>query len=314
VISTFTRRARTALVGGAAAAIAATGLLVSAPATAAPSSDKANAAAQCSGRSVPASKISIQLFSYNSWARQVGTEAVLAELAEIGYKNVEPFGGTYEGRTAEEFRALLKEYGLKAPTSHGSTNEATFDDTMAFAKTVGQRYMGSGGFALSGIRAGMTYDQVVDVAESMNRLGERSVKNGTGKLFGHNHQQEFTTTVVDPATGETKTAWEVIAENTDPRYVTFQLDILWAEDAGVDTAALIEEYGDRIELLHIKDGLLNGSARAIPTDVGEGEINWGPILEAAQGKVKLYSVERDGAPADAEFARDSFEFLTCFEF
>lgn len=307
------RLTRTSLVAAAVLAIGASGLIAG-PANAASNNDKANSASTCAGRSVPANKISIQLFSYNSWARQVGTEAVLSELADIGYKNVEPFGGTYEGRTAEEFSALLKEYSLKAPTSHGSTNEATFDTTISYAKTIGQKYMGSGGFALTGIRAGMTYDQVIAVAESMNRLGERSVKAGTGKFFGHNHQQEFTTKVVDPATGELKSAWEVIAENTDPRYVTFQLDVLWAEDAGVDTAALIEKYGKRIELLHVKDGLLNGEARAIPTDVGEGEIDWTPILQAAHGKVKYYVVERDGAPATPEFARDSFEFLTCFNY
>ncbi|GIG29008.1 sugar phosphate isomerase/epimerase [Cellulomonas marina] len=90
--------------------------------------------------------------------------------------------------------------------------------------------------------------------------------------------------------------------------------MFWAADAGVDVAALIEEHGDRIELLHIKDGDLNGDARGIPSDVGEGEIDWAPILQAAQGKVKLYVVERDGAPADAEFARDSLEFLTCFTY
>ncbi|WP_052437113.1 sugar phosphate isomerase/epimerase family protein [Georgenia sp. SUBG003] len=113
--------------------------------------------------------------------------------------------------------------------------------------------------------------------------------------------------------GETKTAWEIIVENTDPRYVTFQLDTFWAADAGV-VAGLIEEHGDRIELLHIKDGDLNGDARGIPGDVGEGDMEWGPILEAAQGKVNYYVVERDGAPADIEFARDSFEFLTCYNF
>lgn len=299
-----------ALAGIAAISLAATGLLATGTATAAPSPN-ASSASECAGRSVPASKISIQMFSYSGWARQIGTEAVLAELAEIGYKNVEPFGGTYEGRTAEEFSALLKEYGLKAPSSHGSTNEASFDATLDFAKTIGQKYVGSGGFASPGIR---TYEDTLATAETMNRLGERSVKNGTGKLFGHNHQSEFTTTYVDPQTGETKSAWEILVENTDPRYVTFQLDILWAEDAGIDTVDLIERYGKRIELLHIKDGLLNGSARAIPTDVGEGEIEWGPILEAAQGKVKYYVVERDGAPATAEFARDSFEFLTCFTY
>lgn len=308
------RSLRAGLVGSVAVALATTGLLGSGPASAAPSpqaNPKAAEASECAGRSVPASKISIQLFSYFGWQRQVGTEAVLAELAEIGYRNVEPFGATYEGRTAEEFSALLKEYKLKAPTSHGSTNEASFDATLDYAKEIGQKYVGSGGFASPGIRS---YEDTLATAETMNRLGELSVKNGTGKLFGHNHQSEFTTTYVDPQTGETKSAWQILVENTDPRYVTFQLDVLWAADAGMDVVDLIERYGKRIELLHIKDGLLNGSARAIPTDVGEGEIEWGPILDAAQGKVKYYVVERDGAPADAEFARDSFEFLTCFTY
>jgi sugar phosphate isomerase/epimerase len=307
---------RRTVAASAAAAVAAGGLLLAVPAVAAPSSDNASSAAECAGRGVPASKISIQLFSYAGWQRQIGTEAVLAELAEIGYKNVEPFGATYEGRTAQEFRALLQEYGLKAPTSHGSTNEATFASTLDYAKEIGQKYVGSGGFAAPGIArdGSSTYADVIAVAETMNRLGEQSVKSGTGKLFGHNHQWEFTTVVTDPATGEQKTAWEVIAENTDPRWVTFQLDVFWAADAGVDVVDLLERYGDRIELLHIKDGDLNGDLRGIPGDVGEGDIDWAPILQAAQGKVKYYVVERDGAPADREFAEDSFNFLTCFTF
>jgi sugar phosphate isomerase/epimerase len=307
---------RRTVAASAAAAVAAGGLLLAVPAAAAPSSDNASSAAECAGRGVPASKISIQLFSYFGWQRQIGTEAVLAELAEIGYQNVEPFGATYEGRTAQEFRALLDEYGLKAPTSHGSTNEATFASTLDYAKEIGQKYVGSGGFAAPGIArdGSSTYADVLAVAETMNRLGEQSVTSGTGKLFGHNHQWEFTTVVTDPATGEQKTAWEVIAENTDPRWVTFQLDVFWAADAGVDVVDLLERYGDRIELLHIKDGDLNGDLRGIPGDVGEGDIDWAPILEAAQGKVKYYVVERDGAPADREFAEDSFNFLTCFTF
>lgn len=283
--------------------------VVGSPAMAAP--EAGGTAAECAGRGVPASKISIQMFSYRSWTSQVGTEAVLAELSEIGYRNIEPFGGTYEGRTAQEFSSLLKEYGLKAPTSHGSTNEATFDATVSYAKTIGQKYMGSGGSASPGIR---TYADTLATAETLNRLGETSKKSGTGKIFVHNHQQEFTTQYLDPATGETKSAWEILVENTDPRYVTFQLDVLWAADAGVNVVDLIEEHGDRIELLHIKDGFLNGDSRAVPADVGEGEIDWAPILDAAQGKVAYYVVERDGAPADREFAEDSFNFLTCYNY
>ncbi|GAA4722862.1 sugar phosphate isomerase/epimerase [Isoptericola chiayiensis] len=305
--------------GTAAAALMATGLFAgsTSAATAAPQSDKANGAAQCAGRSVPASKISIQLFSYLGWQSQIGIDGVLSELDEIGFKNVEPFGspggfGSYGDYSADEFRDVLKGYGLKAPSSHGSTNEASFDGTLENAKDLGQKYVGSGGFAAPGIGGG--YENVIATADTMNRLGERSVKNGTGKFFGHNHQSEFTTQYTVPETGETKSAWEILVENTDPRYVTFQLDTFWAADAGIDVADLLEEHGDRVELLHIKDGDLNGDDRGIPGNVGDGDMEWGPILEAAQGKVKLYVLERDGAPANADFARESFEFLTCFSY
>ncbi|MDD9206521.1 sugar phosphate isomerase/epimerase [Georgenia sp. 10Sc9-8] len=314
---------RSTLTRAATAVTAVVGLVLPVAATssamAAPKSDNANAAAQCAGRSVPASKISFQLYSYSDWQGEIGTEAVLAELAEIGYKNVEPFGGSYEGRTAEEFRALLKEYKLKAPSAHGSTDEANFDETLDFAKTIGQKYTGSGGWAGPGVPffgGTTTWESALETAEAMNRLGEESVQAGTGKHFGHNHWNEFLLQVTDPATGETMSWWEAVARHTDPRFVAFQLDVFWAADGGADVVGLLEEYGDRIELLHIKDGDLSGPTPAFDglTDVGEGDIDWAPILEAAQGKVKYYVIERDGAPMDAEFARDSFEYLTCLNF
>lgn len=311
------RGATRRLAAAASLAIAATAVLTG-PAVAAPASSNANSASECAGKSIPASKISFQLYSYAGWQQEVGTEGILAELAEIGYKNVEPFGGSYEGRTAEEFNALLKEYGLKAPSAHGGTAEATFDQTLEYAKTIGQKYTGSGGWAAPGIAwdGTSTYEDVLATAEAMNRLGELSKKAGTGKHFGHNHWWEFTTLVTNPETGEQTTAYEVLLANTDPRYVAFQLDVFWASDAGIDVVDLLERHGDRIELLHIKDGALPADTLGFAsfpllTDVGEGDIDWAPILEAAQGHVKYYVIERDGAPATAEFARDSFNFLTC---
>jgi sugar phosphate isomerase/epimerase len=259
------------------------------------------------GRSVPASKISIQMYSLIPWVQQDGLDAVLGELAAMGYRNIEPYSGNFSGYTAEEFAALLKKHGLKASASHNSTNEATWDRTLDYAKTIGQHYVGSGGFASPGIGS---YENTLATAETLNRLGEAASKQGLHKIFGHNHQQEFTTKYVVPETGELRSAWEIIADNTDPRYVTFELDVLWAADAGVDVVALLEEYGDRIELLHVKDGFLNGDARATFADVGEGEIDWEPILEAAHGKVKYYTVEYDIAPDGRGFAADSFDCLS----
>lgn len=319
--STRTRGNATRRLAVAASLAITASAVLAGPASAAPASPNATPGAECAGKSIPASKISIQLYSYWGWQQEIGTDAVLAELAEIGYRNVEPFGASYEGRSATEFRALLKEHGLKAPSAHGSTAEATFDQTLAYAKTIGQKYTGSGGWAAPGINRDetSTYADVLATADAMNRLGELSTKAGTGKHFGHNHWWEFTTLVTNPETGEQETAYEVLLANTNPRYVAFQLDVFWASDAGVDVVDLLERHGDRIELLHIKDGALPANTigfESFPllTDVGEGEIDWAPILDAAQGHVKYYVVERDGAPATREFAEDSFNFLTCYSY
>lgn len=288
----------------AASAFAAT------PATAAPEHDNANAASQCAGRSVPVSKIGFQLYSARTLINQVGLEPVLAMLAEIGYKEVQFAAavGSYNV-PVDEMQALLDKYGLKASTGQAAYNEITFSTAyLPYAKEIGHRYTGSGGFGQPGTS---TLENTLATAEQMNRLGELSVKNGTGKLFGHNHDGEFLTKFADPETGELKSAWQFLVENTDPRYVTFEIDVFWAEAAGVDVAALVEQYGERIELLHIKDGDEPFDFRN-QSVVGEGDIEWGPILDAAQGKVKYYVIERDnGAESVQEYAEESFDFLSC---
>src|SRR5690606_25401933 len=191
---------------------------------------------------IPAEKVSIGMFSLIPWVGTDGLPSVLTRLAEIGFENVEPFGSNFNGYTAEEFRAMVDEIGLNVPSSHYNVAENTFDETLAYVDTLGQEYVGSGGFAAPGIGS---YENTLATAATMNRLGERSVEAGIGKFFGHNHDREFTT--VYEHEGEELSAWEILVRETDPRYVTFELDVAWAAHAGVDVPALIEQYGDRIE-------------------------------------------------------------------
>ena len=186
-------------------------------------------------------EISIQLWNFAAYvgfgtdaASQARLEEVLRRLSEIGYRNVEPF--TFNGLTAAQFKALLDKYDLKAPSRHGSVAISTFAQTLADAKTLRQKYVGSGGFPTPGISS---YENTLATAIVMNELGRRSVRNGTGKFYGHNHQGEFRTQYADPETGEMKSAWQILVENTDPRYVAFQLDVLWATDGGADPVALL---------------------------------------------------------------------------
>jgi sugar phosphate isomerase/epimerase len=145
------------------------------------------------------------------------------------------------------------------------------------------------------------------------------VENGTGKIFGHNHRLEFTTKYVDPETGELKSAWQLLVENTDPRWVTFQLDVGWATVAGEDPVALVEEFGDRIALLHVKDAIVTvpgGGSEAVfqQTVIGQGDVDWASLFDAAQGKVKLYVLEQDPPVEPFSWAAQSFEYVDCLVF
>ena len=287
--------------------------------------------ANCStGRTVPASKISIQLWTFNRYiergellpgapadapgaaaTRAERLEYVFAFLSEAGYQNIEPY--SFHGLTVEQFDALAQEYGLKVPSRHMSTNEATWPANLADAKLLGQHLTGSGGFAAPGIGS---YENVLATAETLNRLGELSVKNGTGPIFGHNHRAEFTTKYIDAqGDGTLKSAWQLLVENTDPRYVDFQLDVGWATIAGEDAAALLEQYGDRISSLHVKDAIVTvPDQQWQQVTVGQGDVDWEAVFAAAQGNVRLYTIEQDPPVEPFSFAADSFEYVDCLVF
>ena len=83
-----------------------------------------------------------------------------------------------------------------------------------------------------------------------------SIEAGLGPAYHHNHQDEFAFKYVD--NGVLKPAWEVIMDNTDARYSVAEIDVKWSSDAlddpsGLQTAALINKYGTRVQLLHLKD-------------------------------------------------------------
>jgi sugar phosphate isomerase/epimerase len=291
VVRRVGRRARAAMVAGVATTAIAAGAATEAQGVPV-------------GEGVPEGQISIQMYSFNSYIGGNATrlDEVLGELKQAGYSAVEPYPEAY-GISAAQFRSLLDKHDLRAVGRHDSVDEGTWDAEIADAKTLGQEYMGNGGTPSPGIGGG--YANVVATAERLDRLGKRSVEAGAGKAYIHNHGGEFTTRYDPDGAGGPKpltSAWELLMDLTDPRYVTAEVDVYWAVQAGVDVADLLNRYGSRIEMLHVKDGKSPWQGNN-QTAVGAGDIDWDPIFAAARDRVRWYHVEIDppGSYSAAEF-------------
>ena len=139
-------------------------------------------AGECAGRGVPDSKISIQLWTFAEYVG-FGTDAatiarleeVLSSLSEMGYRNVEPF--TLSGLSAEEYRALLDKYGLKASSRHVNVgtpeSPVDFQQILEENRVLGIKYFGSGGTPNYATEA-----EWIAYAQYLNELGRAGADAG----------------------------------------------------------------------------------------------------------------------------------------
>ena len=279
------------------------------------------AAPGCAGRGVPTSKISIQLWTFADYigfgtddATIARTEEVLSSLSEMGYRNVEPF--TLSGLTAEEYRALLDKYGLRASARHVDVgtpeNPADIEQILADNRVLGITYFGSGATPIFP-PIYTTEAQWIAYAEYLDQLGALARQQGQ-TLMVHNHDIEFETVFGD------RTVFDILMAYTDPRNVVFQLDLYWATNGGgvANPLDVIEQYGNRIKLFHVKD-MAAGTFPGPIEIVGQGIIDFPSIFEAAGASTRYYVVEHDPRFGDSSFdpfeaAQEGFTYLDCVTF
>lgn len=133
------------------------------------------------------------------------------------------------------------------------------------------------------------------------------------QLGYHNH-------AVDLTTFGKRSAYEILIDSTDPELVVFEMDCGHMIHAGADPIAYLRKYPKRIQLLRLKDLKAGyGISSSIDTEekdtnaeLGSGVIAWKALFQvAAQGNVKHYFVEHEGAMAHPplQSVANSLEFL-----
>jgi sugar phosphate isomerase/epimerase len=246
-----------------------------------------------SGKPVYTFPLGLQTYTYRNQMPKdvVGT---LDLIKSLGFKEIE--GGAPKGMTAEEYKKLLDERGIKI-TSTGAGYEQIVKDPEAVVKQA--KALGASFVMVSWIphqKSNFSLENAKKAVDDFNRVGKILKDNGLTFCY-HNHGFEFhpTTEVADSGA----TLFDYIVQNTDPKYVSFEMDVLWATHGGADPVALLKKYGSRFKLMHLKDlkkGIKGDLSGGTPPEndvvLGEGQVDWVALLkEAKKAGIKHYYIE-----------------------
>ncbi len=250
--------------------------------------------------------VGLQLYSLRAQFAANGVPKTLDSVKGFGIRYAE-LAGTYNLKP-EQLTKLLADRGIKAVSGHFPYKRFKEDpeSVAAEAKALGLEFAGC---AWADHKAPLDEKQTREIAAVFNRAGAVLAKHGL-KFFYHNHGFEF------HKFGD-ETLMDLLMRETDPKLVSFQMDVLWTVFPGQDPAKLLAKYPGRWSLMHLKDlkkGVATGSL-AGKTDVtndvvlGTGQMKWTEILPAARkAGVKYYFIE-DESPTAPEQIPQSMRFL-----
>lgn len=221
----------------------------------------------------------------------------LDKIQSLGITELE--GGAPKGITSEAYRKLCNDRGINIIGTGDSYEAITKDPTNAIknAKALGASYVIV--YWIPHQKGNFTLENAKKAVADFNRIGKIISENGLTFCY-HDHGFEF-----QPY--EQGTLFDYLVQNTDPNYVSFEMDILWTQFGGGDPVALLKKYGNRFKLMHLKDlkkgvkgDLTGGTPAENDVALGAGQINIPEIIRLGKKLgIKHYFIEDESNQEDA---------------
>ncbi len=235
-----------------------------------------------------------QLYTVRQFTRTASDlAATLKKIADIGYTAVQISGiGSIDPK---DVARMMEDTGLTVAATHVGWNRLLndLDAVIEEHKLWKCVHVAIGGLP----KEYYSIDGIKRFIDELTPIAERLLQEGMDFSY-HNHNHEL-------AKYEGKTWLERLYEQADPRYLKAEIDTYWIQAGGGDPAEWIRKCAGREPLLHLKDMIVTPDRQQRFAEIGEGNLNWPAILQAAkEGGVEWYLVEQDNC-----YERDPFESL-----
>ena len=227
--------------------------------------------------------LAIQLYTVRRWLAD-DVDATLADLARIGFRQVEAFDlATY----GDWLRRGLPRAGLRCPSVHAPVLDE-LDAALDGAASIGANLAIQ---PWTDPARWTTLDGIAAIADGLNRAATTAADRGL-RVGYHNHHFELASRIGG------RHALEVFADQLAPD-VVLEVDAYWAHAGGADVPALVRRLGDRVVALHLKDG--DGSLdTSRQVAAGQGVVPLRQVLAAAPEALGI--VEFDDTAGDLRSA------------
>jgi sugar phosphate isomerase/epimerase len=235
-----------------------------------------------------------------------GVPETLDIIQKMGFKTYE--GGAPQVVDPVEFKKMLADRGISIPST-GSGFEELESDPQGVAdraKALGASYVMCAWIPHA--RGQFSKADADRAIKAFNGAGKVLKENGITFKY-HVHGYEF-----QPY--GSGTLFDYLVENTDPTYVSLQMDVMWTHFGGGDPVGLLKKYGNRWVSLHLKDfrkgapkDMTGGTGPENDVPLGEGELDFPGILrEANKIGIKHMFVE-DESEKELETLPKSIAYL-----
>jgi sugar phosphate isomerase/epimerase len=237
--------------------------------------------------------ISVQLYSLREQAA-LDFPAVLARLGSAGFVGVELAG--FNHLTPAAFAQCINDSGLVVSSAHVAAGDG-FAATLADVQSVGCSTVVIPFVPPDGFHS---LDAIKRTADMLNECNE--IARAAGATLGyHNHWWEF-----EQAFAGRSAFLHLYDHLADDIFV--ELDCYWAKVGGADPIEVLTAFGDRVRLLHVKDGPADVPESNMVA-VGSGLVDIAAVLAAAPNAA-WHVVELDRCDTDMfEAVEASYRYL-----